>query len=104
MTALASTDGLISLRPYAPGDEAYVLDVWMRGLEVDRGRYLVAKALESTLSRSRAVVACLTDETEAIVGFAVAEPGHAVLRFAAVRARWANLGIMEALLQTARAA
>lgn len=104
LTALASTNGLITLRPYAPGDEAYVLDVWMRGLEVTRGRFLVAKALENTVSRSRVVVACLTDEEPAIVGFAVAEPGHDVVRFCAVRARWANLGIMEALIEAARAA
>jgi hypothetical protein len=104
LTALASTDGLISLRPFAPGDEAYVLDTWMHGLEVDRGRFLVAKALESTLSRSKAVVACLTDQSEAIVGFAIAEPGRDVVRFCAVRARWANYGILEALIDAARAA
>ena len=104
VNSLGTTEGVVSIRPYEAEDEAYILDVWLCGLEVTRGRFLVARALESTLSRSKAVVACLTEETSAIVGFAVAEPGHDVVRFCAVRARWANFGIMEALIEAAKAA
>ena len=102
MTALSSTDGLVSLRPFEPGDIAYVLDAWMMGLEVTRGRKLVSIALENVVSKSRTIVACLTDERTAIVGFAVAEEGFDVVRFASVRKRWAGYGIMEALIVAAR--
>jgi hypothetical protein len=101
LTALLSTDGIVSLRTMRDTDVPYVLDVWIHGLQLSSGRYLVSKALEAVVLSSRVVVACLTDEPEALVGFAVAEPGHEVIRFASVRGRWRNLGVMEALVTSA---
>ena len=105
MTALPPMD----LRPMRESDRHLVLSSWLRsyaGRSLDardytgeaRGAFSVdyVPVIRALLGRSRVIVACLTDEPDAIVGWMAWEAD--TLHYVLVKPRWRQLGIARWML------
>jgi hypothetical protein len=96
-------------RPMTFADRSFVLATWLRGQRfghpyytaIDKKSYYTnySKYIESILSlhSTRVLVACLADEPDVIVGYAVYSSSGA-LHWVYTKKAWRNLGVARSLL------
>ncbi len=100
----------VKLRDAVPDDLNFVYSTMLRGLyygnefygEIDKKPFFVAydSVIKQMLHKSgmKLVIACLTSEPDAIVGWALLEPQEQVLHFLYVKDPWRKKGIANQLL------
>lgn len=99
---------LVGIRDYLPGDRNFILATWLRGLyygdswfrEIPKDIFMdnYHRALEGILA-SKAVsvrVACLKDDPEVILGYAIVSSG--ALHWLFVKSAWRGIGIAKSLV------
>jgi GNAT superfamily N-acetyltransferase len=109
---------LITTRPYAPGDKAFVLSCWLRGLyygdsiysEIPKDVFManyhtileryVDDAEGRPLECRTITVACLKDDPEVILGYSCSRciGGINVLDWVFVKSAWRGIGIGKSLV------
>lgn len=103
----------IGIREFAPGDEAFVYETWLKGAkracyDFKRVRDSVYyprqhDVVERALNRSRVLVAHPAGDPDTILGYVVAEPTRtpAVIHWCFVRLVWRRFGIASRLIEAA---
>lgn len=101
---------LIAVRDSLPGDRAFILATWLRGLYYGETYYSdIPKdvfmkhyhdILEARMAQSVIKVSCLRDDPEVILGYSVYHDsaGAGVLDFIFVKKAWRKNGIAHSLL------
>lgn len=101
---------LIEVRPTVFGDEAFIFSTWLRGLhygnpwfhEIDKDIFMenYHRVIESILARPAVEVrvACLKEDPDTIVGYAVLEPDRSALHWVHVKEAWRKFGVMKKLI------
>lgn len=103
---------LVALRDYLPADKNFIYASWLRGLyygsdfyrEIPKNIFMAAyhTILERLLTAPGTVirVACLKDDPETILGYAVARrsQGITVMDWLFVKSSWRNIGIGKSLV------
>lgn len=99
---------LVAIREYLLGDRNFILATWLRGLyygdtwfrEIPKDLFMenYHRVLEALLSKSsvKVRVACLKDDPEVILGYAVVSPGE--LHWLFVKSAWRGIGIAKSLV------
>lgn len=95
----------ISIRPYAPSDEAFLYSTMLRSLYYGNSYYnsiqqskffeVYPLVIAGLLRKSEVRVACLADEPDVILGYALLEPN--VIHFVYVKEAWRKQGVAKAL-------
>lgn len=101
MIPVRATDGVISLRPQTSADKSYLMKTWLMSLapRESEGQFYKygGPALEERLTDNNVVIACLSEDTNVIVGFSVRDKAREEVFFIIVRKAWINTGVFEAL-------
>lgn len=97
---------LIEIRDAVVGDEAFIFASWLRGLyygdswfsniEKDHFMFNYHKVIESLLSQATIKIACLKEDKNIIIGYAVYRED--ILDWAFVKKDWRKIGIAKALV------
>lgn len=100
---------LVTIRPYRPSDLNFILATWLRGLRygneffgaIESDAYFKTyhAVIEAMLGRpdTKVSVACLKDDEEVILGYAVVHKGH-ILDWVHVKTPWRHIGLAKNLV------
>ncbi len=109
MQELTKSD-LVSIRDYAESDKNFVFSTWLRGLyygesyfsQVPKGIFMenYHEVIEKTIDPLTVSikVACLKDEPDVILGYAVLAHFSTHLHYVFVKKAWRNIGIAKSLV------
>jgi GNAT superfamily N-acetyltransferase len=96
----------IQIRPGKAEDKAFIISTWVRGqyygdawfTAIDTEAYYMnySKYLEALLIKSDITVACLSEDEDIILGYAVSSPGE--LHWVFVKKPWRAQGIARSLV------
>lgn len=101
---------LIEVRDYEQGDKNFILATWLRGLKYGNDWFnlipseiyfktyqsILTKVLES--SKISIKVACLKDDHDVILGYAVMNKDHTAVHWVFSKSAWRGIGIMKTLV------
>lgn len=99
----------IAYRPATAPDYPFIYSTWLKGLYwgsdwwqmIPRAIYMghYKRALEGILARNRAIVACLSEDPNVLVGYVVFGqcPSGTTVHFMYVKRPWRKLGIARSL-------
>lgn len=100
-------DSLFSIREGRTTDEAFIYSTWLKGLWVNNEPWCLidsevyfpnySEVIKRLLARSRTFVACLKEDEDVILGYAVFE--NLRLHYAHSKGDWRNCGIQSALFR-----
>lgn len=96
----------VKTRAVLPSDMPFIYSTWLRGLyyaspfwaEVDKDLFFstYSRVVETLVARSTVVVACLPDDDDVILGYAVAE--GPVLHWVQIKEPWRKQGLAKHLV------
>lgn len=101
---------LIAVRDALPSDRNFILATWLRGIfygdswysEVPKNIFMEQyhKVVEYIISnpKTRVKVACLKEDPEVILGYAVLNQDQTALNFVFVKKSWRTIGIAKQLV------
>lgn len=104
------TNNFYLVRPYKPEDRNFILSTFLRGLYYGNDFYaLIDKAVFMTEYKkvvealidspfTSVKVACLPDDKDVVLGYAIASVDGAAIHWGYVKAVWRDKGIFKALL------
>lgn len=107
MEEMIKKDSLIQIRDAVPGDMAFVLATWLRGLKFGNSWYKLInteiyydfyhKVLENLLLRPKVIIkiACLKEDPQIILGYSVYDDSK--LHWVYVKKAWREIGIAKSL-------
>lgn len=102
---------MIKIRPAVASDKSLILSTFLKSLyysndfygQIDQKAYFdgYGRVIEHLLQKSvlRPLVACLADEPEVVLGWALVEPEASVIHYCYVKKAWRNQGIAKQLVQ-----
>lgn len=100
----------ITYRPVTQLDHPFIYSTWLKGLYwgsewfqmIPWGVYRIGyrNAIAAILTRNRGIVACLTEDPDVVVGYAIVSPDGGALHWAYVKRPWRKLGIARAMVPT----
>lgn len=101
---------LVAIRDYLPSDKNFIYASWLRGIyygdswlslmKKDIFMATYHKVIENLLDSPgvQVKVACLKEDPEVILGYAVLSKAAPVLHFVFVKAAWRSIGIAKSLV------
>lgn len=101
---------LFTIRESVEGDKNFILATILRGLyygeswfsEIPKARFMSEyhKVVEFLLNKptTAVLVACLKDDPEIILGYAILTPSANIVHFVFCKKAWRNIGIAKALV------
>jgi len=109
---MSAQEQAVVVRDATPGDDNFILATWLRGLRhgntffgrIDQTIYFETyhRIIRAVLARpdTSTRVACLKDDQEVILGYAVSHPvqGGSALDWIFCKKAWRNIGIAKSLL------
>jgi hypothetical protein len=101
---------LYEVRDYRESDLNFILATWLRGLKYGNDWYnlitpevyfntykvVIQHILKHPGTSTK--IACLKDDSDVILGYAVLNKQHTVLHWSFVKSPWRNIGIMKTLV------